>query len=159
MLQVNEKQYRGKCRQIKPVSEFGVYRIMPDGLNWACKECARIRRIGYYHKNRQKEIKKSSTYNKKNPDIVKNAALKRKYGITLEQYLDIYRRQNGLCQICKNHSDTFEDDLVVDHNHTTGKVRGLLCHGCNLSLGNIKENINSAIGLVEYIRENSTENK
>src|SRR5712691_2192430 len=58
--------------------------------------------------------------------------LKRKYGISLEDYERLLALQNGACAICRRKSDRM---LCVDHCHKTGRVRGLLCHKCNAGLG------------------------
>lgn len=57
------------------------------------------------------------------------------YGITQGEYRMMYTAQEGKCKICAAHKRT----LCVDHCHTTGKVRGLLCHRCNLMLGVIEQ--------------------
>ena len=59
----------------------------------------------------------------------------RKYGISLEKYKEMYDLQCGRCAACKN----FFDQLDVDHCHTLGQVRGLLCRGCNLTLGRYRD--------------------
>jgi len=56
---------------------------------------------------------------------------RRKYGITLEDYNKLYSNQNGCCSICHRPQFELEKTLSVDHDHITGKVRGLLCNGCN----------------------------
>ena len=68
-----------------------------------------------------------------------NCYLKRMYGITERKYRQMWREQGGRCCIC---STQFEDEShgVVDHNHSTKHVRGLLCEECNLGLGNFKDN-------------------
>lgn len=58
------------------------------------------------------------------------------YGITLEQYNKMLIEQGGLCAICGNR----DDKLVIDHNHSTGRVRGLLCGNCNTGLGMFQDN-------------------
>lgn len=65
--------------------------------------------------------------------------LKRRYGITTEQYDKLLKDQNGLCKLCGNPSGFKNSNkrLFVDHNHKTGKVRGLLCNGCNIALGKL----------------------
>jgi hypothetical protein len=64
---------------------------------------------------------------------------KRVYGILAQDYKDMFEKQKGLCAICYrpgfNMKDLDEPQLVVDHCHSTGKVRGLLCHNCNRGLG------------------------
>jgi len=62
--------------------------------------------------------------------------LKYYYGMSLADYDALLLRQNGACAICKQ---TFAQNLCVDHSHVTGKVRGLLCHSCNLGLGLFKD--------------------
>jgi len=57
--------------------------------------------------------------------------LRRKYGITLKQYNLMLKSQGDSCDICRKHKSEFAKSLAVDHNHKTGKVRGLLCFYCN----------------------------
>lgn len=102
-----------------------------------------------YSKNREsilekrKEIYKDSKYK----DKYAFKSLNRRYGITEQKYLEMFTKQSGLCAICKKSEiDSFKKDgpikrLSVDHDHTTGKVRGLLCGQCNHGLGNFKDNI------------------
>ena len=60
----------------------------------------------------------------------------RKYSIAIKDVEDLYKEQLGLCAIC---SKDMTNDYHIDHNHTTGKVRGLLCRICNLGLGYIEK--------------------
>jgi hypothetical protein len=71
-----------------------------------------------------------------------SSKLKSKYGITLEGYEALLKKQNGMCAICKKPEKAASYrkpgarlSLSVDHCHTTGKVRGLLCANCNRGLG------------------------
>lgn len=70
---------------------------------------------------------------KADPLYRRERMLIQKYGINLEQYDDILKAQNGLCAICFRAPGI--TPLHVDHNHTSGMVRGLLCHQCNWYLG------------------------
>lgn len=65
----------------------------------------------------------------------------RKYGLTAEDYNQIYIAQQGCCAICGKHQSEFKQRLAVDHNHTTNKVRGLLCVSCNTCLGHYEKMI------------------
>jgi hypothetical protein len=65
---------------------------------------------------------------------LKSSYLKRRFGITLEEYLAMESAQEGLCAIC-GRPEPSGKNMAVDHCHKTGKVRGLLCHLCNRSLG------------------------
>jgi hypothetical protein len=67
----------------------------------------------------------------------KHASLKR-YGLTYDQYVRLVVAQQGLCAICRKRP---RYALAVDHDHQTGKVRGLLCHGCNIGIGNLKDSV------------------
>jgi hypothetical protein len=76
------------------------------------------------------------------------------YGITPEKYEEILEEQNYSCAICKIHKNHFVRKLQVDHNHTTGKVRGLLCHRCNTSLGKLYEAKCVLLQMISYITKN-----
>jgi hypothetical protein len=78
----------------------------------------------------------------------KKSILKHTYGITLKEYEDILKKQNGKCAICKRK----EKILCVDHCHKTGKVRGLLCHLCNRSIGMMKDDISILENAIIYIK-------
>ena len=68
--------------------------------------------------------------------------LKYYYGITVEEYNAILARQNGCCRICKR---KVKGNLCVDHDHRTGKVRGLLCRTCNLGCGHLRDDADLAL--------------
>jgi len=67
----------------------------------------------------------------------RNNQLQKEFGMTLEQYNALLLQQGGACKICR--SKNAGKELAVDHDHRTGKVRGLLCSGCNLGLGNFRD--------------------
>lgn len=96
-------------------------------------------------------------YRKRNPEIMKSIDLKKKYGINLDQYNILLESQNGVCAICKKpevdvcNKKGGVRNLAVDHDHVTGRVRGLLCRGCNQGLGNFKENIDALVESVSYL--------
>lgn len=79
--------------------------------------------------------------------------LKLNFGITPEIYMEMYDSQEGLCKICENKIEAIHKNTHVDHCHTTGKVRGLLCHHCNLGLGHFKDNVNSLSNAIDYLGE------
>ena len=82
-------------------------------------------------------------------------------GITLEYYYSLIGQQNNLCAIC-NMSETRKNirgeisRLCIDHNHSTGFVRALLCHGCNQTIGHAKESIEILQKAIEYLKKHST---
>lgn len=87
-------------------------------------------------------LKKKRPYNK--------AALKYFYGITPEQRAELFRKQAGRCVICNR--PAWEKDLDIDHDHKTGKVRGLLCRNCNTGLGMFGDNVEILQNAIEYIK-------
>lgn len=100
-------------------------------------------------KNPGYAAKKSREYYARNPGAIRRANL-RKYGLTIEQFDEMYRQQNGCCASCKCAS---EETLCVDHNHTTGAVRSLLCANCNTAFGHLKEDPARIVALLEYAQK------
>jgi hypothetical protein len=91
-------------------------------------------------KEREREIKR--TWYHKNKKKNKDHQLKYKFGITLQDFDRMVESQGNLCAICGGENVQIRGRtvaLAVDHNHKTGKVRGLLCNGCNTSLGRFKD--------------------
>jgi hypothetical protein len=74
----------------------------------------------------------------------------KKYGLTEEEYTVLLISQNNLCAICCKDKES-KRDWHVDHCHTTGKVRGILCHHCNLGLGNFKDNKGYLENAIAYL--------
>jgi hypothetical protein len=77
-----------------------------------------------------------------------------KYGLTKADKTKMHQKQNGSCAICKE--DVLLSDIVVDHCHTTGKVRGLLCNACNKAIGLLKDDPKRCIVMARYLNENQT---
>lgn len=93
-------------------------------------------------------------WRKANPDKAKNADLKKMYGITIEDFHALRESQKCSCKICGTHENMESQSLVVDHCHTTGKVRGLLCSNCNRALGLFKESTTVINNAINYLQEN-----
>ncbi len=78
------------------------------------------------------------------------------YGLTVEQYDDILIQQNCVCAICgKPEKSSSKGVLSIDHDHTTGKVRGLLCDTCNSGLGHFYDSIDLLQGAMLYLKQHS----
>lgn len=71
------------------------------------------------------------------------------HGLSDKQFSDMLLAQNGCCAICKKRSSSV---LCVDHCHTTGKIRGLLCKQCNVGLGAFKDNTLALAAAVHYLQ-------
>jgi Recombination endonuclease VII len=101
------------------------------GRKWyeANKEFEAVRGKEYYQ--RAGKEKKLESYPERRKRILKS-----RYGITLEQFDELYNKQFGKCAICQQ---TYHSTLHIDHDHSDGKIRGLLCNNCNLGLGHFKD--------------------
>lgn len=75
----------------------------------------------------------------------------KRFDLTIEDYDKLYKLQNGCCAICNKHSDEFGKNHAVDHDHKTGKIRGLLCLHCNTALGHLREDLNIISKAYEYL--------
>lgn len=95
---------------------------------------------------RRKEITKNliSVQRSEIPDKFRNYEYQKKYGITIDEYNKMDSEQNSVCKICMNPETSTRDGKVlrlsVDHCHRTGVIRGLLCRGCNTSIGELESN-------------------
>ena len=107
----------------------------------------------YIENNRDKVNAKRRIYEKKNPERVRNWRLKNGHGISLDTYNALLNAQGNVCAICSRTEISKQGNLHVDHNHLTGKVRGLLCTKCNTSLGLMDENISLIYKLIEYLNK------
>lgn len=85
----------------------------------------------------------------------KEVSLKYKYGISMEQYNEMFEAQNGLCKICDYKFGQKPSDCYVDHDHKTKEVRGLLCQHCNTGLGSFKDNPQSLARAIDYLERQS----
>lgn len=94
-----------------------------------------------------------------NPDYHKSFTLKRRYGITLDQYNEMLSAQDGVCDICaKPEANEIKGSVVslaVDHDHTTGAVRALLCSACNTALGLFNDDQELLTKAVAYLKRHS----
>lgn len=104
-----------------------------------------------------KEIKKRENIKGDKKSNIGKHQIFYKYGITEEQHLQMYKDQVDKCKICERHKSEFFDRLVIDHCHTSGKVRELLCTRCNLMLGMATDNINILKIAINYLKEHSVE--
>jgi len=98
-----------------------------------------------------------------NPDRAIDVEMRKRYGITLDDYNGMFADQDGVCVICQktetrvDHRTKTISRLAVDHDHNTGKVRGLLCHACNVALGLFKDDRQLMQRASEYLRQSLDE--
>lgn len=132
-----ETKYCSDCQQEHPVSEFGKNSAAYDGLTAYCKvhheERGRL--------NRAKNYGSGRAYR-----------LKYRHGITIEQYEQMLEAQDHKCAICLRYpKNNLKNPWHVDHDHATGKVRGILCHSCNTALGNFNDDPEILEKALEYL--------
>lgn len=105
---------------------------------------------------------KKKRYNKRHPDKARNKRLIKCYGISSRDFDTMAAQQSNCCAICGFCTTEPTKQLVVDHNHSTNKVRALLCNPCNQGIGLLKEDIRilrSAINYFEVYGANCEQEK
>jgi len=138
-----------KCKEIRPLSDFHKNPKGKYGLNEKCKHCRSVYEAASYKKLDADRLDKRYKRQKVNK-------LRRVYGITQAEYDVLFQAQGGVCAACGHEETLFNPvqncfyPLSVDHDHKTGKVRGLLCRACNVAYGNLKEDPERIIKLLEY---------
>lgn len=124
-----------RCKQEKLETEFWKCAQKSDGLSTYCIPC---------------NTKKNRQHNLKNPRWKSqkiNASLKSRHGITLEHRNEMFKAQDGKCKICGNPMARPH----VDHDHETGKIRGLLCYPCNVGIGFLQDSIPNLQAAIAYL--------
>jgi len=131
MLESVELLLCSSCMLEKPTSDFFKNSSRSRGYSYQCKTC-------------------KGALDKKLYSASKNKSYKyvERYGITVNDYNEMFEKQQGCCAICNTHQSALKRSLAIDHCHKTDKVRGLLCTSCNVGLGHFKDslvNLNMAI--------------
>lgn len=137
-------------------------KIKTGNRNWKIanldiwKERRRESSRRYRIKHPDKMLAFKNAWNKANLEKVRLQAqrtyLKCNYGLTLEQRDELFAKQNYQCAICKSSEPRSVKGWHIDHCHNTKRVRGILCHFCNLILGHAKDNEGTLINAIEYLR-------
>lgn len=131
-------------------------RVLIIKKEWYVKERARLL---IYNRERNKSHPRTLTEGQ--ALMAAHATNKRRYGMTKEQYIELYNKQSGVCAICGKPESTIGKKgtspvrLSVDHSHVTGKIRGLLCKKCNLGIGYLKDDPNVLLSARNYLLSNS----
>lgn len=138
------------CRVFKEWEYFSLNRIAPNGRKSLCKSC-----------QNKKEKERINKWKKSDPIAWKEARwhkhLKSAYKMSIQDYNNLLKNQNGVCKICKRKPEDCRDKkLFVDHCHTTLKNRGLLCYHCNTVLGMANDSISILENAIEYLKSGQT---
>lgn len=140
-----------KCNTTKAIGDFHKQSDKKDGLRSQCKDCTNKRNLAKYHSC--SKTKRSHHMASRKHSLWKN------YGITLEHYDTMLAAQDGRCLICMSDKPwgfvvkpkRATEFFCVDHDHTTGEVRGLLCQPCNKGLGSFKDNPDYLRAAIKYL--------
>lgn len=121
-----------------------------------CTKCKESKPLEMFYKERNSkrpDCKACVDKRNKSRDPMKEKATKLKglYGITLDDYNQMFATQNGNCAICKRNQSQFKKMLFVDHCHTTGMIRGLLCSMCNQAIGLLQDNVEIIKSAAKYL--------
>lgn len=112
----------------------------------------------YYRANREKCIARQQAYHKANPHKRKEIDLKRAYGITLSDFAQMMKQQDDRCLICKTRFGPGKQlEPNIDHCHKTGKIRGILCGGCNRGIGYMQDNPVILRAAIRYLKAHQSE--
>ena len=131
-----------KCKVEQPIEEF--YLRKTGKKESRCRTCCSSESGKWRRANPRTHIENQKM------------TLRQKYGMTLDQYDAMLAAQDGTCKICKSYTaGGFSGRFHVDHDHVTSKVRGLLCHDCNVGLGHFKDDISTLAKAIAYLQDNS----
>lgn len=167
-----EKRCR-HCGIVKPLEEFHRNTAVRDGRRPECKVCIAAKRKARYEQDPKAEIARVKAWQAANPDRhranqkrrrdkpevkarERNNHLRRKFGITSEQYEQMLEEQGGVCALCRR-TPRHDISLHVDHDHTTGANRKLLCFRCNNALGDLDDDPALLRAAADYLEQHDPE--
>ena len=130
-----------KCNLVKNKDMFHVDKSRKSGLKSSCKSC-RVKKG-----TKQMPPKTNKTMAEKKAEKRKHR-IYGKYKIRVEDYNEMFLEQGGCCAIC----GSAQKILDIDHCHSSGKVRALLCRGCNVGIGHFKESQKSLYEAIKYLK-------
>lgn len=147
-----------RCR-ICRAAEVRMYRAQNPEIVKAIQKrtCAkhaekhRARASKWYRENHQYAKEQMAARRREKPETIKNEKLRLSFGITLSDYNKMMEAQKDRCAICGIHNSDCKRSLAVDHCHTTGRVRGLLCGKCNSAIGLMNESTEVLKNAISYL--------
>jgi hypothetical protein len=164
-----------KCGEVKSADKFQKDHRYKSGLFPQCRDCKnsgyrkhyqenreeiKAKKLGEYYADRENILKQRKVNYESDLDLYRHRNriqnLKQNFGISLEEYQRMFDAQGGVCAICGK-PETAKSNrgevklLAVDHDHRTGKIRGLLCAKCNTGVGNFDENESLLVKAIRYL--------
>lgn len=153
LLKPDELKWCNKCRSLKPSADFGRRSDRPIGRQASCRACQATHTVDFRNANRAHFNTIRRACYGRNPGKWWSDRLKSEYGLTVADYARMLEAQGGVCGICggKEESKRYKH-LSVDHDHATGRVRGLLCNNCNRALGLLKDSTIILLAAARYLK-------
>lgn len=140
-----------ECKEAKPVSDFYVRTLSPDGRAYICKVCdLKLHKI-YCEKNRDKIREQRKEFRRLNKDRL--SFKKNRAKCPPEKFKMLFEEQKGRCAICNLHQNKMRRRIAIDHNHKTNQTRGLLCDNCNRCLGLLKDSKEILAKAIDYLNK------
>ncbi len=146
-LHQNGLKHCSGCGQWQELGAFHAHKRSWDGRHPHCRACQAAGYQRRYAVQREVMLERGRLYRAANPEKRRDTRLRSRFGIPLAEWQRMEAAQGGVCLICKR-----PEKLHVDHCHTNGNVRSLLCRGCNTAigaLGECPERIRAAAAYVE----------
>ncbi len=160
------QKYCFKCGIINKKEKRREYKQIPQNK---VKERARQQKPEFKESRRKyrqrpevKKRKKEYQQNPENKNRTRHLNLVRNYDLTLKEFNEKLKKQGGTCEICRKGNGKNRKKPSTDHNHKTGKVRGILCGNCNFELGTLEKfnnNLNLFKIYIKYLEEHGTKVK
>ena len=148
------------CGVEKNVQEYYVGKTGKNGQKWrkpTCKECELRAAREKYHKCPPTDRRHRNAVNPCNSiEYRRKSKLWNRYGLTLEQFDSMLEEQDSKCKICNrelHYEGNIKEKPHVDHSHSTGKVRGLLCGWCNTSIGYANDDVKVLTEMINYLND------
>lgn len=145
------------CLIEKPLDDFHIATRSKDGRQGRCKECAKAVARDWYRANTKRAEGKVIAWRENNRDKVRHAQRKHKvkkvYGLEWQDYLDLIAVRGDVCWICGTTEPGRKGSLAmcVDHDHATGRVRGLLCQSCNVGIARFRDDPDLLARAIRYL--------
>ena len=147
---MTEKKSCSKCEQEKALDQFSRNRTRKSGLEYECKACRYERSSAWARANPEKNRKGAHDSHVRHPDTKRSYNLQMRYNINLVHFDQRLESQGGVCALC-GRPPTSGKPFVVDHNHQTGQIRGLIHRQCNIALGALGDDpVQAAEMLLRY---------
>lgn len=139
------------CKALKPLADYHAKAGSWDGLQKRCKACQQAGQDTWRRANLEKVAAGMRRRRAANPERFADYSLKNLYGLAPGDYDQMLATQDGRCAICKTDDTGRHRRFHVDHCHDTQEIRGLLCHGCNVSLGHFKHDVAVLEAAIGYL--------